>query len=154
MALWDLEYEEKVDKLKTKVLKYIVYKKRSEQEIRDKFSSEEQDILEDVIERLKELNYIDDNNYIERSIAEFLALKNMSIKEISYKLLSKGISKSMIDDYIYNHKENLLDYEIKSATNIIHKKQSQMELEDIKTFLFKKGYMSESINIALEELEN
>ena len=29
-----------------------------------------------------------------------------------------------------------------------------MELEDAKNYLYKKGYMSESINIAIDELEN
>lgn len=152
MALWDLEYEEKVDKLKTRVLKYVVYKKRSCSEVKEKFKDEDQDILEEVISRLTELGYIDDSNYVERSVQEFLALKNMSLKEISYKLLSKGISKNIIDDYIYNHREELLDFEIKSAKNIIIKKQTQMEEEDIKNYLFKKGYMSESIKLAFEDI--
>ena len=151
MALWDLEYEEKVDKLKSRVLKYVMYKKRSEHEIREKFQDEDRDILDDVIARLTELGYIDDLNYVERSINEFKAIKNMSLKEISFKLMSKGINKNIIDNYIYNHKEELLDYEIKSAKNIIIKKQNQMEPEDIKTYLFKKGYMSESIKLAFEE---
>ena len=151
MALWDLEYEEKVDKLKSRVLKYVMYKKRSEHEIREKFQDEDRDILDDVIVRLTELGYIDDLNYVERSINEFKAIKNMSLKEISFKLMSKGINKNIIDNYIYNHREELLDYEIKSAKNIIIKKQNQMEPEDIKTYLFKKGYMSESIKLAFEE---
>ena len=151
MALWDLEYEEKVDKLKTRVLKYVIYKKRSCYEVREKFKDEDQDILEEVISRLTELGYIDDLNYVERSINEFFAIKNMSLKEVTYKLISKGINKNIIDDYIYNHKDELLDYEIKSAKNIIIKKQNQMEPEDIKNYLFKKGYMSETIKLAFED---
>lgn len=152
MALWDLEYEEKVDKLKNKVLKYVVYKKRTEHEVYEKFADEDQDILDDVVERLKELDYIDDANYVERSVNEFMALKNMSIKEISYKLTSKGINKHIIDDYVYNHKEQLLDFEIKSAINIIKKKQNQMEQEEIKKYLYNKGYMGESISLAFDEI--
>ena len=33
----DLERLERIDKLKTKMLKYIFYKKRSEKEVREKF---------------------------------------------------------------------------------------------------------------------
>ena len=76
-----------LDNLKTKVLKYALYKKRTENEIREKFSEEDENLLEDVIENLKELNYINDKDYIERSIQEFIALKSLSIKEVSYKLL-------------------------------------------------------------------
>ena len=52
---------EEFDKEKTKILKYILYKKRSESEIRNKFSKEmDENLLEDIIEYLKEAKYIDD----------------------------------------------------------------------------------------------
>ena len=100
------------------------------------------------------MNYINDKDYIERSIQEFIALKSLSIKEVSYKLLQKGIKKSLIDDYICNNKEKMLEYEIQSAMKILRKKLVNNELEDAKSFLYKKGYMSECINIAVDELEN
>lgn len=50
---------EEFDKLKTKILKYIMYKKRTEKEVIQKFSSSvDQNLLEDVIEHLKEIGYI------------------------------------------------------------------------------------------------
>ncbi len=58
---------EEFDKAKTKILKYIIYKKRSENEIRKKFSKEfDENLLEDIIEYLKEANYINDKEYIEK----------------------------------------------------------------------------------------
>ncbi len=45
---------EEFDKEKTRILKYILYKKRTEQEIRRKYSKEiEENLLEDIIEYLK-----------------------------------------------------------------------------------------------------
>ena len=100
----DLEELEKKDKLKTKVLKYIMYKKRTEQEVRKKFSDiEDYDLLDEVIDDLKENRYINDDSYIERAISEFINLKNMSLKELKYKLMSKGLDKDLIDDYFYNN---------------------------------------------------
>lgn len=61
-----------------------------------------------------------------------MALKNLSIKEIKYKLMAKGLSKSLIDDYISNHIEELSDYELQSAKSIAIKK-SNLEKEEIKT---------------------
>ena len=52
----DLQKLEEIDKLKTKMLKYIFYKKRTEKEVLEKFKNEETDILEETIENLKELN--------------------------------------------------------------------------------------------------
>ena len=146
------EEAEKIEKFKNKMLKYIVYKKRTEAEIRQKFSEEDENLVDEAIEYFKELNYINDNVYVERAINEFKALKNMSLKEIEYKLSQKGIRKRLIDDYICKNKENMLEYEISSAKAIILKKQGKAEEKDIRDYLYKKGYMSESINIAFDDI--
>lgn len=86
-----------------------------------------------------------------RAIDEFKALKTLSIKEIKYKLLSKGIKTNIIEDYIQNNKEELEKYEIECAKKIAIKKQNNMDEAEIKNFLIKKGYKEESIYIALAE---
>lgn len=137
---------EEFDNQKTRIMKYIVFKRRTEQEVRTKFSSSiEENMLEDLIEYLKEANYLNDSQYIEKSINNFKALKNLSIKELRYKLLAKGLDKNDIDNYIYEHKDELDEYEQKSAQNIFYKKEKDMEIQEIKQYLFKKGYKSENI---------
>lgn len=143
---------EEFDELKTKVLKYVLYKKRSEAEIRQKFSENAGKMLDDVIQYLQENNYINDYEYIEKSVQEFQRLKNMSIKEIEYKLLLKGIEKDKIDNYISENKESLLDYELISAKNIFIKKQPTTQIEDIIKYLRNKGYLGEVIQIVKEEI--
>ena len=51
----NFEEAEKQDKLRNKMLKYILYKKRTEMEVRQKFSEEDEEALEDAIEYFKEL---------------------------------------------------------------------------------------------------
>ncbi len=148
-----MEYIEEFDKLKTKVLKYILFKKRTENEVRQKFKPDEGELLNDVIDELKELGYINDENYIEKAIKEYMNLRNLSIKEIEYKLISKGIKKELIDIYIYNNKEMLLEYEIKSAKNIIIKKINSQDKEEILNQLKKKRYMEDSLKVALQEIK-
>lgn len=141
---------EEFDKQKTRVMKYVIYKRRTEQEIRTKFSSSiEENMLEDIIEYLKEAKYIDDKEYVERAINNFKTLKNLSLKEVKYKLLAKGLNKSDIEDYFYEHKEELNEYEKKSAKNIYYKKQKDMDTEEIKQYLLKKGYSYD--NLKFEE---
>jgi len=78
---------EEFDKAKTKVVKYILYKKRTESEVRTKFKNDIDEImLDDIIECLKENNYINDYEYIEKQVNEYMNLKILSIKEIKYKL--------------------------------------------------------------------
>lgn len=146
----ELQRLQEFDKMKSKVLKYALYKKRTEQEIRQKFSKElEENMLDDIIEVLKENSYIDDFSYIERTVNEFINLKNLSIKEVKYKLYSKGIKSSLIDEYISKNKDRLNEYEENSAYKIICKKQNNMEEDEIKLYLLKKGYKEESIQQAL-----
>ena len=141
---------EEFDREKTRILKYILYKKRTEQEIKTKFGpSIEPNLLEDIIEYLKEAKYINDKEYTEKTVNNFIALKNLSIKEIQYKLIAKGLNKSDIEDYLYENKEELEKYETKSASNIIYKKSASMESEEIKQYLLKKGYKKENIEKAL-----
>lgn len=142
---------EEFDKEKTRVLRYILYKKRSEYEVRKKFDKViEPELLEDIIEYLKEAKYINDKEYIERAINNFIILKNLSQREIQYKLIAKGLNKTDIEDYMYENKEMLEEYEIKSAENIIYKKSASMEDDEIRQFLLKKGYKTENINKAFD----
>ncbi len=135
------------DKEKTKVMKFIVFKKRTEQEVRNKFiNSIEENMLEDIIEYLKEANYLDDKEYIEKAINNFRVLKNLSLKEIKYKLLAKGLNINDIEDYFYENKDDLNEYEKQSAKNIYNKKKKEMDEEEIKQYLLKKGYNYDNIN--------
>lgn len=148
-----IEKIEEFDKLKTKVLKYITYKKRTEKEVRTKFSSSDinQNMLEDVIENLKQNEYINDNNYVIRAVNEFLAINTLSLKEIYNKLYAKGIKSDIIDAYFTSHELELEEYEQKCAKKIVMKKQNQMEQQEIENFLYRKGYSKESIRFAFEE---
>ena len=128
----NIEELEKKDNLKTKILKYIMYKKRTEEEVKRKFGNiDDHELLEEIIDELKENGYINDNNYIKRAIAEFINLKNLSLKELKYKLLSKGLKKNLVDDYFSQKSDELEDYEINSAKNIILKKKNSMEEQDL-----------------------
>ena len=144
---------EDFDRAKTKILKYIVYKRRTEQEVRIKFQNEfDEEMFENIIEYLKDAKYIDDKEYIEKIVNNFQVLKNISNKELRFKLMAKGLDKNLIEDYFYENKEELEEYEIKSATNIILKKNRDMEKDEIKMYLLKKGYIQSSINSAFENI--
>lgn len=148
-----MEYTiEEFDKAKTKVMNYIMYKKRTEYEVKNKFSKTlEENLLDDIIEYVKEVGYLSDTEYIKRAISEFQALNNMSRKEIKYKLYSKGIENGLIEDYFSDKIDELYYYELKSAKNIFIKKQSTMDEDEIKNYLRKKGYREDIIKKAIED---
>ena len=54
-------------------MKYITYKKRTEQEVRKKFKNEiDEQLLDEIIEYLKEANYLDDYQFIQKQVNEYL----------------------------------------------------------------------------------
>lgn len=137
---------EEFDQQKTKIMNYILYKKRTEKEVKNKFQNTcAEELLCDIISYVKEAGYLSDKEYIERSVREFMALKSLSIKEMKYKLYAKGIHKEDLENYFYENKEELIEYEEKSAEKILIKKQSTMEKEEIENYLRKKGYKEETI---------
>lgn len=147
-----IEIEEKYDIFKTKVFKFVLYKKRTEAEVKRKFKNEiELEVLEKIIEELKFNNYINDKKYIERVVNDFIALNKLSIKEIKYKLYTKGIKNDLIDTYISDNFEKLYLFEINSAKKIVQKRKEDSN-EKIQSFLDKKGYNIDIIKKVLEDL--
>lgn len=141
---------EEFDKFKTKVLTYILYKKRTEYEVRNKFAKTiDEEMLTDIIEYLKEAGYINDSEYVEKIFNEYMNLKLMSIREIKNKIFEKGVYIAYIEDYISKNREILDEYELNSAKKIIDKKAG-MEPQKLKAYMIKRGFNTE----ILERLEN
>ena len=137
----DFEKLKKFDEQKTKVFKYITYKKRTEQEVRNKFRGQiEEQMLEEIIEYLKEAKYLDDYEFIEKQVREYMNLKTMSITEMRYKLATKGLERKLIEKYIDDNYEELEEYEQRCIEKIKSKKAGTMEEQELKQYLYKKGY--------------
>ena len=137
----NIEQLKEFDKQKTKVFKYITYKKRTEQEVRKKFKNEiDEQLLDEIIEYLKEAKYLDDYQYIQKQVNEYMMLKTLSIRELKYKLLEKGLDKKLVEKYIENNQEELEEYEKRCIEKIRRKKAGNMEEEKINQYLFRKGY--------------
>ena len=126
-------------------MKFLIYKKMTEKEVWEKFKNEDRDLLEETIEKLKELGYINDKEYVDRFMNEAISLKNLSIFELKYKLYAKGINDSVIEEYISNNSEMLEEYELLSAQNIYNKKKNLQEPKEIILYLQKKRYNSDTI---------
>lgn len=150
------DFDKDYDKFKTKVLRYVLYKKRTEAEVRDKFKDYDglkENYLDDVIYFLRENKYICEEEYIDRTFREYIALKAYSIKQIIYKLLAKGITQEDIDKYIskYNMQEKLKEYEINSAVKLLLKREDNDPDVNIK-YLLSKGFEYDNIKEAIDRL--
>ena len=137
---------EEFDENKTKVMSYILYKKRTEYEVRKKFCNTiEENMLEDIIEYIKEAGYINDAEYVKKLFNEYMNLKSMSIREIKNKVYAKGVYVDYIEDYISENRETLEEYELNSAKKLIDKKKRTTDQQKLKAYLLNKGFMPETL---------
>ena len=140
----DFEKMKEFDAQKTKVFKYITYKKRTEQEVRNKFRGQiDEEMLEEIIDYLKEAKYLDDYEFIEKQVREYMNLKTMSITEMKYKVATKGLDRKLIEKYIENNYEELEQYEQRCIEKIKLKKAGTMDEQEIMQYLYRKGYKIE-----------
>ena len=138
---------EEFDENKTKVMSYILYKKRTEYEVRKKFTGIiEENMLDDIIEYVKEAGYINDKEYVDKLFSEYMKLKSMSIRELKNKVYSKGIETDYIEDYISENREELEEYELESARKIIEKKKQALDEQKIKAYLLNRGFDLDILN--------
>lgn len=154
----DWKEEERFDKYKTRVFKYVLYKPRTEKEVYYKFKNfEDSDIyLKKVIELLKELKYIDDKRYAEMYIEDSINIKRLSRFEIRNKLREKGINNQDIYDAMEKYSDELRSKEIDNVIQILKKKEYVYLEEDkkrkVENYLYRKGYVHESISLGKEEV--
>lgn len=134
---------------KTNAVKYIMYKPRTQYEIRNKLLKLEYDeeLIEEVINELLLLEYLNDNLYAEKFIKNSQNVKPMSKNMIKYKLKEKGIS----DDIIQSALREIDIDEIELARNLFLKKTKgksldEKELNKVKGYLARKGFSLSIIN--------
>lgn len=141
--------------LDDKLMKYVVFKKRTEKEVRQKCERLEytEEYIEEIIDYLLENKYIDDVVYVEKHIKNIMALKNSSVYEMRVDLLKRGVPQEYIDAYMNTHMEELNDFENESARKLAIKKSKSMEIEKIKRHLMSKGYSYANIADAIDNLE-
>lgn len=110
--------EELIDKsnykrAKEKALWLMSGKDYSKQKLIDKLKKDfPQDVAERVCERMEELGLLNDEKYASRLAYDFVYNKKMSLKAAKYKLMEKGISKTLCE-------EILEEYEVDPVEQLI-----------------------------------
>ena len=138
-----------------KIMKYVLFKKRTEKEVRKKCAmlNYEENYIDEVIEYLKEAGYINDSIYIQKYINDVMKLKHMSTAQIRMDLMQRGIDSDLIEGCIND--ERMSQYEFESASYLVNKKlKAGEDIDKIKRFLLNKGYSYSNVAKAIDNLEN
>lgn len=138
----------------TKLMKYVIFKKRTEYEVREKCKGYDysSDYIDEIIDYLKEAEYINDTVYVQKYINDVLKLKKASVAEVKVDLMKRGIKEEYIDSEMM---ESLYEHERSSAEYLAQKKyRAGDEVEKIKRYLNAKGYSYNNISNAIDKLED
>ncbi|MBO5179160.1 MAG: RecX family transcriptional regulator [Clostridia bacterium] len=136
----------------SKLMKYVLFKKRTEHEVREKCKTlnYNQDYIDEIIDYLKEAEYINDEIYITKYINNLLKLKKSSVAEVKLDFMKRGIDFDKVDSDLV---ESLYEHEKESAIYLASKKyKSGDTIEKIKRYLNGKGYAYSNISNAIDNL--
>jgi SOS response regulatory protein OraA/RecX len=157
-TIYEALKEERRYHLKKIAAKFLEKRAYSYKELFDKLYKYENDcsIRHSVMHQLEELGLIDDDDYAKRCAYHYMHIKNCSIKEAKNKMVyTKGIRKSLAEDA-------LMEYDTQERENlkylIEHKYGRRIEdfsdfkqLRKIRLSLYRLGFYTEDIDIALNE---
>ena len=123
-----------------KAIKYIGVSKKTEYEVRQKLKRLQvtSSVIDEEIEYLKELGYIDDRDYAKSFVKQCYKMMQYSIYEIKNKLLQKGVNASIIEEEL----ELLIDsdYELNIVEKLKNGKLKSYDEEKSKAYLYRRGF--------------
>ena len=140
--------------LDNKLMKYVLFKKRTEKEVRQKCKQLDytEDYSDEIIEYLTEAGYINDEIYVQKYIQNVIKLKKCSVFEIKMDLMRRGIDDDLIEKYI---DDSLYEYEEECAIELAQKKyRSENDMDKVKKYLINKGYTRSNVSKAIDNLAN
>lgn len=148
----EIQKNEIYERIREKAFFFVTYQRRTEAQVRRNFeplfekNGVSKDLYEDLIEELKEKGYIDDKEYVEKRFMSYMSFKTVSIKELKHKLMQRGISKEIIQEYIDENQEKIAEYDVKAAKFVYDKKIKERTDEEVKRYLIRKGFPEDVVN--------
>lgn len=155
----EIQHSENVNKAYGDAVNYLSYQLRTEKEIKDYLYKKEyhKDAVEFSLKKLRELHYLDDDNYAKSFINTQLRTTANGPKIIEQKLVQKGVPNNIIQDKIAEIDQDiLLENAVEFAGKQARKQKRasfQQMLTKIRQSLYQKGFNGEITNEAIKKLD-
>ena len=137
------------------VLRFLSYRPRSEKEIRNKLKEKRapQEIIEKIIQKLKEHKFIDDVEFAKRWIEERVRFKPRILRLIKLELKQKGIDSETI-----NNLQLTINSDLEMAKELLQKRIGRVRglgkdkvYEKMGRYLASKGFGWDTIKKSIDE---
>lgn len=154
-----IQDRENINKAYGDAVNYLSYQLRTKKEIKDYLYKKEyhRDAVDEVIDRLEKLRYLDDASYATSFINTQLRTTANGPKIIEQKLLHKGVPANLVQDKLYEINQDTL---LENATEFAQKQARKQKrasfkqmLIKIRQSLYQKGFDNEIIEEAIKSLD-
>ena len=139
-------------------IRFLARQLRTEKEVRQKLLKEEigEETIVQVIERLKEMGYLNDGFYAEAFTNTTKAVSRKGPKVVAMELKKKGVESEKIDAALDDYSlEEQVSNALEIAQKYINRQNAVSEKiakQKVHVFLMQKGYGSEVIQLVMQEL--
>jgi len=139
-------------------LRYLSFRPRSKKELKDNLIKKKvpQEIISQIIERLKEHKFLDDKEFAKWWIEQRTKYKPRSDRLIIIELKQKGISEELVKEILSQHSEEAIP-EVERAKKLIERKVqrlkglSKFELtQKLGPMLLRRGFNYDVIKQAID----
>ncbi|HKL87475.1 MAG TPA: RecX family transcriptional regulator [Salinibacter sp.] len=156
----EIERDEQYVQAKQRALDYLAHKPRTEEEVRRKLRRQDapEAVIEDVVNRLYELSYLDDEAYAEDYVRNRFASKKYGPVRIRRELVERGVDRHTADAAV---DDLFAEKDVRAAART-HAEKRWDRLDDeeprrrkqkVYRYLRRRGFTSDTINPLLDELE-
>lgn len=153
----NLENDDRIEMAYTGLLNFIAFRERCEHEVREwLFKKKYQDLSDELISRLKERNYLNDERFTRLFIRDRVKIKGWGPIRLRHQLNAKRIEKQTIEAEIesireeYDFHEMAKDLAVRKLSNL--ERPTYKDKKRVWSFLQRRGYESPSINYALQDI--
>lgn len=134
-------------KLFNKALNFLSFRPRSEWEIRFKFRTEDAKMVDKILEKLKKINQVNDEDFARWFIDQRTTFKPEGKRALKYELTRKGVDKKVIDYVLEENQES----ESELARRAIGRKKFKSREQQTR-FLASRGFSWDTISGILGEV--
>ena len=156
-----IERDEQYVQAKQRALNYLAHKPRTEEEVRRKLRRQDAPdaVIEDVVARLYELNYLDDEAYATDYVRNRFASKKYGPVRIRRELVERGVDRHVAEAAVADLFEDedpvaaAREHAEKRWPQLADEEDSRRRKQKLYRYLRRRGFTSDTIYPLLDELE-
>lgn len=157
-----IEQDEARVQARQRALQYLAHKPRTEKEVREKLESEEvpQILIEDVVDRLHELSYLDDEDYAHNYARNRFANKGYGPRRIRRELVDRGIDRPLADravDQLFTEEDPMaaaMTHAEKYWPRVADEDDPRRRKQKLHGYLTRRGFTQDTVYDVIDAVED